>query len=211
MFEIEYKGANCVVINTKKSKLVIDPKLSLVGLKDLSTKGCVELLTEARFGTDNVDATLSIEGPGEYEIAGFDIKGVAAQRSLGDEKESFGSTLYRITVGDARVGLIVNIIDKLSEGQLEQLGIVDILIIPVGGGGYTLDPTGAANLVRQISPKVVIPVHYSDDALKYEVPQLDLSVFISELGVPIESMSKYTSKQFSSIADTLSIVELARS
>jgi len=211
MFEIEYKGANCVVISTKKSKLVVDPKISLVGLKDISTKDAVEIATEERFDTKNPEAMLSIESPGEYGIAGFDIRGVAARRHLDDDKSPLISTMYRIEIDDIRIGVIGNIFEKLSEDQLESLGVIDILIIPVGGGGYTLDSVGAASVVRAVNPKVVIPVHYFDDLIKYEVPQAELKDFISELGVPVETMPKYTSKQFLSVPETLSIVEVTRS
>jgi len=211
MFEIEYKGANCIVISTKKSKLIVDPKLSVVGLKDVSTKGAVEIATEERFDTKNPDAILSIECPGEYGISGFDIRGVPVRRHLDSEKEPLISTMYRVEVGDTRIGVIGNIFEKLSEEQLEGLGVIDILILPVGGGGYTLDPVGATNVVRMVDPKVVIPVHYADNLIKYEVPQAELKAFVSELGVPVETVSKYTSKQFLSAPETLSIVEVTRS
>jgi hypothetical protein len=60
MFEIEYKGANSVIISTKKSVAVLDPKLSLVGLKDVSTKDAVEVATEARFALNSENARLNI-------------------------------------------------------------------------------------------------------------------------------------------------------
>ena len=211
MFEVEYKGANCVVINTKKAKLIIDPKLSLVGLKDLSIKDAVELATEERFATNNADAILSIEGPGEYGVASFDIKGIPARRHIDNEAQGLLSTIYRIEIGELRVGVIGNISEKLSDEQLEELGLIDILIIPVGGGGYTLDVTGAASLVRMISPKIVIPTHYADRALKYEVPQDDLKLFITELGVPVETVAKYKLKQLPITQTTLSVIEVTRS
>lgn len=211
MFEIEYKGANCIVINTKKSRLVTDPKLSLVGLNDMTTKGSVELATEERFAVNNPDAILVIDSPGEYGVSDFDIKGVAAQRHLDDEKESMTSTMYRVEIGDSRIGIIGNIYEKLSDEQLEELGLLDILVIPVGGKGYTLDATGAAGLVRAINPKIVIPVHYADKSLKYEVPQNGLEQFVSELGVPVETVSKFKSKQAPVAGATLSIVEITRS
>ncbi|MEI7918568.1 MAG: MBL fold metallo-hydrolase [Candidatus Saccharibacteria bacterium] len=211
MFEIEYKGANCIIISTKKAKLVVDPKLSIVGLKDLSTKGAVELATEERFNTADSDAILSIESPGEYGVAGFDIRGIAARRHIDSETEGMLSTIYRVDVGDSRIGVIGNIDRKLSDEQLEELGVVDILIVPVGGGGYTLDATDAASLVRSIDPKVVIPVHYADKALKYEVPQDELSLFITELGVPVETVVKFKQKQAAATPATLSVVEITRS
>lgn len=211
MFEIEYKGANCIIISTKKSKLIVDPKLSIVGLKDVSTKDAVELATENRFFIDNPDANLSIEGPGEYGVAGFDIRGIPARRHIDTNSDPLISTMYRVEIGESRIGIIGNIDEKLSDEQLESLGLLDILVIPVGGGGYTLDATGAVSLVRMINPKIVIPVHYADGALKYEVPQDELSLFISELGVPVETVAKYKQKQLLTAIETLSVVEITRS
>ena len=211
MFEIEYKGANSIVIITKKAKLIVDPKLSVVGLKDISTKGAVELATESRFAVADPDATLLIEGPGEYGVADFDIRGIAARRHIDSENEGLMSTIYRVKIGDSRIGIIGNIDKKLSDEQLEGLGVVDILVMPVGGGGYTLDSADAASLVRMIDPKVVIPVHYADKALKYEVPQDELKLFITELGVPVETVAKYKPKQLAAVPTTLSVVEITRS
>ena len=211
MFEIEYKGANSIIISTKKAKLVVDPKLSIVGLKDVSIKGLVELATESRFIVNDSDAILSIEGPGEYGVAGFDIRGIPARRHIDSESEGLMSTIYRVEIGEARIGIIGNIDKTLSDEQLEELGVLDILIIPIGGGGYTLDATDAANLVRMIDPKVVIPVHYADKSLKYEVPQDELGLFTAELGVPVEMVAKYKLKQLPIVPATLSVVEIVRS
>jgi len=211
MFEIEYKGANSVIISTKKSKLVVDPKLSIVGLKDVPANGAVELATEQRFIVNNPDAKLIIDGPGEYGVSGFDILGVSARRHIDSENEGKLSTMYRVEVDEARIGIVGNIDEKLSDEQLEKLGVLDVLVIPVGGNGYTLDATSAASLVRLIAPKVVIPVHYADKQIKYEVPQGELSLFVSELGAPVEVMSKYKSKQAANLQAQLSIVELTRS
>lgn len=211
MFEIEYKGANSVIISSKKASVVIDPKLSLVGLKDVNVKDAVEIATEARFAVNSADAKLTIEGPGEYGIADFDITGVAAQRHLDTETDPKLSTIYRIEVGDIRAAVIGNVYEKLSEDQLEQIGVVDVLVIPVGGSGYTLDATGAATITRQIDPKIVIPVHYADPAIKYEVPQSDVETFTSELGVSVEEMPKLKLKNAAALPPALTVYKVARS
>lgn len=211
MFNIEYKGGNSVVISTKKSTLVVDPKLSVVGLKDLAVKGDIELATEARFAVKDPEALLRIDGPGEYEVSDFSIRGVAAQRHIDTEADEKLATNYKIDVGDIRIALIGNVAGKLDEDQLESLGIVDVVIIPVGGGGYTLDATSAATLVRQIDPKVVVPIHYADQALKYEVPQDSLSTFVAELGAPVETTPKYRLKSAAALPQSLTIVEVTRS
>ncbi len=211
MFDIEYKGGNGIVITTKKTTVVIDPKLSLVGLKDLSTKDAVEIATEARFAINKPDAKLIIEGPGEYEIGEFSIRGASAVRHIDTDADEPISTIYRIEIGDVRLALLGNIAAKLTEDQLEEIGVVDILVLPVGGGGYTLDGTSAATLARSIDPKVVIPVHYADNTLKYEVPQDGVEVFVKELGAPVEAVSKYKVKSASSIPQVLTVIELTRS
>ncbi|HUC96616.1 MAG TPA: MBL fold metallo-hydrolase [Candidatus Saccharimonadales bacterium] len=211
MFEIEYKGANCVVIGTKKVKIIADPKLSIVGLKDVLLKDSVELVTEHRFATNNPDSRLLVDGPGEYGVAEFDIVGIPARRHIDTENEGLLSTIYRLEVGETRVGVIGNIADKLSDEQLEQLGVLDILVIPVGGNGYTLDAVSASNIVKLISPKFVIPVHYADKQLNYEVPQGELDLFISELGAPVEETTKYKSKQLLASQVPLTILKINRS
>lgn len=211
MFDIEYKGANTVVISTKKSTLVADPKLSVAGGKDIVVKDAVELATEPRMAQNSKEARLHIEGPGEYEIGDFSIRGARAVRHIDTDKDEPISTVYRIEVGDTRLGLLGNITGSLTEDQLEEIGVVDILILPIGGGGLTPDATSAAHLVRQIDPKVVIPVHYADDALKYEMPQDTFETFVKELGAPVETVSKYKVKSATMLPPVLTIVQVTRS
>jgi L-ascorbate metabolism protein UlaG (beta-lactamase superfamily) len=211
MFDIEYKGGNGVVISTKKLNAVIDPKLSLVGLKDLPVKDALEIATEPRFASTSKDVQLAIEGPGDYELGPFSVKGIAATRHIDTVSDEKISTVYRIEVGEARIALLGNISPKLEEDQLEALGVVDILILPVGGGGYTLDATSAASLVRQIDAKVIIPIHYADSGLSYEVPQDTLETFTKELGATVETTSKYKVKSAATLPVALTVIEITRS
>jgi len=211
MFDLEYKGGNTVVFSTKKVSLTTDPKLSLVGLKDIKTKDEVELATESRFSVNNPEARIIIDSPGEYEVGDFTIHGVAATRHIDTPEQERLSTMYHVECGDVKVAVLGNIDGKLDDDQLEAIGVVDILIIPVGGGGYTLDATSAAALTRSIEPKAVIPVHYADATLKYEVPQDQLATFVSELGAPVEATAKYKIKSSASLPAVLTVIELTRS
>ena len=212
MFDIAYKGGNGVVIATKKTTVVVDPKLSVVGLKDASVKDAVELATEPRLAVNGSESTLSIEGPGDYEIGDFSIRGTSAIRHIDTENDEKIATIYRLEVGDVRIALLGNLAPTLTDEQLEALGVVDIAILPVGGGGLTLDATSAANLARQIDPKVIIPVHYAGAGLAYEMPQESLETFVKELGAPLEDAgSKYKVKGASSLPAVLTVVEITRS
>ena len=211
MFDIEYKGANCLVITTKGLTIVTDPRLSLVGLKDQPVKERLVVATEDRFVVDDDTAKLVINGPGEYEVGPAALIGRSVVRHIDAPDQGKLSTMYRMEIGDIRLAIVGNIAPNLSEDDLEALGVVDILIIPVGGTGYTLDATNATKLVRKIEPKVIIPVHYEDKGLNYEVPQEGLELFIKEMGVDVEKMLKYKVKAATSIPATMTIVELERS
>jgi L-ascorbate metabolism protein UlaG (beta-lactamase superfamily) len=210
MFDIDYKGGNTVIISTKKATLVFNPKLSLVGLKDIVMKDAVELSTEDRFAVKNDDAKLKISVPGEYGVGDVDIKVISARRHIDTEDQAPSSVIFKLSIGDSRIAVLGNVFSKLSDDQLEEIGLVDILIIPVGGSGYTLDAVSAAKLTAKIDPKVVIPIHYEDKDLKYEVPQESVDLFLKEINAPIEKVSKYKVKNGNVYPSSLTAVVLDR-
>ncbi len=212
MLEIEYKGGNSVLLRAKTNDLWIDPMSPRGGAVHMKKQPAVQLATEADFLTETAPGVLILEGPGEYEVGSFAIGGAPAYKHTDTEADGKRSTVYGIVAADDyRIAVVGNIQPKLSEEQLETLGIVDILIVPVGGGGYTLDAMNAAEIVKQVEPRVVIPVHYADGATEYEVPQESVDGFIKELGVPIEEFPKVKLKSASSLPQTLTIYKITRS
>lgn len=212
MFEIEYKGGNALVVTSKKNTLVVDPKRSVIGQSDLAIEGAIEVATEPRFALNNSSAKLCIEGPGEYEVGDIAIRGVRAWRHIDTEVDEPIDTIYRVEIGDVRIAIIGNIMPKVSEEQLEAIGVVDIAIIPVGGNGYTLDAENAAAIVRQIDPRAAIPVHYADSGIKYEVAQDEVERFVKELAAPVETVgAKYKLKSAATLPATLTTVIIERS
>lgn len=209
MFDIEYKGGNAVVIATKKIKIMIDPKLSELGLKDPTTKDAVVVATDPQLAIRSDDSLVTIDGPGEYEMSDVSIKAIAVDR-YDTPKGSKELTMYRIEIGDIRIAVLGNIAPELTENQLETLGMVDMVVLPVGAGG-TLSATQASQLVRTIDAKVVVPVHYADKALTYGEPQEGLDAFEKEFGGEIEQTPKYKVKSSASIPVVNTIIEISRS
>lgn len=205
--DIEYKGANCITITTKKATVVVDPKLSSVGLKDITPKNAVVIATQPDLLVSGDDAVV-IDRPGEYEVRDVSVVGAAAERMI-DHDKSLNATVYRVAIGDVRLAIIGHVAVPLSEEQLEALGVIDILVVPVGGSGYTLDSHQAIGVVRQVDPKVVIPTHYADKAISYEVPQMELEPFLKELSAPQhETLSKWKIK--GPLPEQLTVIELER-
>lgn len=182
--ELQYFGANGLKFTTKKSVIVVDPMSDIATLKVDLKKATAVLATQPTLRGSGTAETFLIDGPGEYEFEDYSVKGIAAQAHTAPSGDK-SATMYWINGQDLRVLVTGHIDAKLNEEQLEAIGIVDVVIIPVGGNGYTLDATGAASVVRAIEPKLVIPVHASDDGFNYEVPQDAIELFAKELGVPI--------------------------
>lgn len=205
--ELTYFGANCLRISTKKTQIVVDDNLEQLGLKSITKPTDITLKTldlipdhEARF---------KINMPGEYETAGVVVHGIAARAHI-DEEGKYSATIYTIEADGARVAVLGHIFPELSEDQLEQIGVVDIAVVPVGGHGYTMDGVGALNVVKELEPKLVIPTHYADSALKYEVPQAELSEALKGLGMEaLETLDKFKYKP-TETSDSTHLIVLKR-
>jgi L-ascorbate metabolism protein UlaG (beta-lactamase superfamily) len=212
MFDIECKGGNDVVINTKKSAIVIDPNVTMLGLKQFKISGMIEAITEKDFLVK--DDNVVIEGAGEYEVGGLLIYGTAVKRYIDDDKDPHrAGTIYKIVCDGLTIAIIGNANSKTDFGKVLADGnnTIDVLIIPVGGGGYTIDYKDAAKIVKELEPKVVIPVHYKEDGINYEVPQDSVDLFIKELSVDVEDAgSKFKIKSAESLPASLTVVKISK-
>lgn len=183
--DIQYYGANCIRISTKKASVIVDDNLKSLGLAAESKKDEVAIKTFAGIDSPK-DAKIVIDAPGEYEVSGVSIKGIAARAHM-DEPKQKTATMYKLDVNDIRVVVTGHIFADLSDDQLESLGTVDVLIIPVGNAGYTLDAIGASKVIRKIEPKLVIPTHYGEKGINYEVPQQSLDEALKELPFEVKA------------------------
>lgn len=206
MMEFEYKGVNCVTISSKQATIVVDGKISPNGLKNIVMKDEIEVVTQPLFATN--ECRVRIDMPGEYEVSGISVAGMPATRML-DHDDSKQATMYRLAFPGLSVAIFGHVAMPLSDDQLEALGMIDVLVVPVGGNGYTLDSHLAVEVVAKIGPKVVIPTHYADNDVTYEVPQDGLDTFVKELGAAHEVVSKWKVKN-GALPEVLTVIEITR-
>ncbi len=205
--EFQYFGGNCISITMKKSTLVIDDNLNELGLKTVTKSENVALFTQ--LPNNAPESRLKITDPGEYEVSDVSIFGIRS-RSHMDEVSAQSATIYKIQFDDLRVAIIGHIHPDLSEDQLEEIGIVDLLIIPVGGNGYTLDAVGAMQVIKKIGPKIVIPTHYEDSKINYPVPQQPLSEALKVFSVDAsDPIAKFKPKPID-FSDNMQVIVLER-
>lgn len=205
--DLQFHGANCVSLTHRGTRIVIDDNLADLGAKGIVKPDDVALYTGPHSGAPV--GRLSLDSPGEYEVSDTSVIGIPARAHVDESGKN--ATMFKLIVGDQSVLITGHIYPDLSENQLEAIGIVDLLIVPVGGNGYTTDPVGALKLIKAIEPKLIIPTHYADKALKFPVPQQELSAALKELAMePKETVSKLKLKP-SELTDTTQLIILEKS
>jgi L-ascorbate metabolism protein UlaG (beta-lactamase superfamily) len=152
-----------------------------------------------------------VDGPGEYEIANVLINGVRTARRLGrraghvaePEPEATDAdgegddvpkavdtsaydyqlnTAYVMAIDDIRICHLGDLAGKLTTEQIEEMGSINVLMVPIGGGEATIGPNQAVEVVSQIEPNIVIPMHYRIEGTKSDKLE-PLDRFIREMGV----------------------------
>ncbi len=206
--ELQFYGANCVRFSGKKANVVIDDNLAEVGLKSATKAGDVALFTSPHKDPKQ-EVKLTIDIPGEYEVSNISLQGVSARAHM-DEEGQKTAVIYRLVVDDVRVAVVGHIYPDLSDEQLEAIGTVDILVIPVGGNGYTLDPIGALKVIKKIEPKVIIPTHYADKDVKYEVPQQPLEEALKAFSLEVKETAPKLKLKASELTELTQLIVLER-
>lgn len=122
----------------------------------------------------------TIKSPGEYEASGVLITGLQTYHD--NEKGSLRgkNTAYVIDVDDVMICHVGDLGHVLTAEQTKDIETVDVLLVPVGGLS-TIDAVQAAQVVRHLEPKIVIPMHYKTDVIKRELETVDR--FLKEMGV----------------------------
>lgn len=207
--DIQFYGANCVTLSVPGIRAVVDDNLSELGSKSITKNGDIVLFTGPKSDV-KVESKLTIAGPGEYEIADFSIQGIPV-RAHTDEDKLHTGTMYKLTSKDINVLVLGHVYPDLSDGELERIGMIDVLIAPVGGNGFTLDPVGALGIIKKIEPKLVIPTHFADKALNYPIPQQDLDDALKTLGMEVKETTQKIRVKLADLSDTTQLIILDKS
>ena len=173
--EIVGLGHSCVMIKTTESTLITDPFPDSIGIRMPELKSDVVTISNSHPNHSFIDSKSQydhvIDGPGEYEIAGFYITGIGTSLNSNDEDNHI-NTIYSIRTEGVTISHLGDISQKLSPAQAQDLNQTDVLIVPAGGV-CTLEIPRMAELVNRISPRIIIPVHYKTEGTKIELDPLD--------------------------------------
>ncbi len=211
---ISWHGLSCFEINTKtpdgEATLIVDPYQNETGLRFPRTL-TADVIAVSHDDTD-ANNVLGVQGkpfvitiPGEYEVRGVFVYATAAPLKS-DEKKSH--MIFRIEHEGIVIAHLGAIDRPLTDGELQSLNNVDILMIPVGGG-RVLSAKDAAEVIGQIEPRVVIPMTHMVEGVKEKLGTVD--AFCKELGVcRREEATKYKVSRRDLPEDDMLIMTLSR-
>jgi len=201
---INWYGQSCFQISSNQGKInhlstLIDPFEESIGLQlPRKLEADVVLITHNHLDHNNVKAVSGqpfiASGPGEYDVKGIFIQGIPAFHDNVQGKERGRTTIYTIEAEEIKLCHLGDLGQKeLTAEQLDKIGDVDILMIPIGGF-FTINAQEAVKIMAQIEPKIIIPMHYKIPNLNIKLDGLDK--FLKIVGVKkIEPLSKLFIKE----------------
>ncbi|MFA5629309.1 MAG: MBL fold metallo-hydrolase [Dehalococcoidales bacterium] len=181
--DINWLGHSCFKIKGKQATVITDPFSAGIGYTLGKQSADIVTVSHNHPGHSNVSAINGdpyvITGPGEYEISDVLVIGLPSYHDNEHGSLRGKNTVYLIEIDDVSICHLGDLGYPLTEDQLEELGTVDILMLPVGGVS-TINAAAAASVVRQIEPKIVIPMHYGTPLLNRELDPIEK--FLKEIG-----------------------------
>lgn len=189
--QIQFLGLSCFKITSKEATVFIDPYGKESGFAQPRGNADIVLLSEKTNPTYTGNSSLSgepfiIDSPGEYDFKNVTIAGLPIKHN------DRYINIWLLEVEGIKILDLTHISNfTLNEDELDSLGQIDILLIPVGSG-TVLDSTQAAKITNQISPAVAIPSHYQTEGVKLKLYTADS--YLKELGNKPETLDKLIAK-----------------
>lgn len=184
IMEISWLGHSCFRIRGKQACVVTDPVSPGKGYSLGKLSANIVTVSHNHNG-HNYTARFSdnphvLYRPGEYEVSSVLIIGLTSFHDTSRGSERGKNTIFVFETEEMSICHLGDLGYSLTASQIEEIGKVDILMIPVGGGS-TINATAASSIVRQIDPKIVLPMHYKTSLFQDTLDPIE--VFLKEMGV----------------------------
>ena len=188
--DITWYGLSCFRIRESGAIVVCDPYDKSMGVTLPKLRADIVTVSHDRPGHGDVERITGtpkvLRGPGEYEVQNVFITGATTYHRRRSQEPPERNVVFFFDFGDLTIGHLGDLGEVPSQAEIEELnlGEVDVLMVPVGGG-QTLDPTRAVDVIGMLEPRLVIPMHYRQPELAVDwIQELEpVDRFLKELGV----------------------------
>lgn len=166
--EITYLGHSSFKLKGKNGTVITDPYDDKIGFSMPTVSA--DIVTSSHQHHDH-NAVQKVNGtarrkqpfvvsfPGEYEVEGISVFGLTSYHDEEKGAKRGLNTIFTIFIDEITVCHLGDLGHELTASQIEEIGSVDVLLCPVGGG-FTIDPKTAVKVIYQLEPSYVIPMHY---------------------------------------------------
>ncbi|GAI31494.1 unnamed protein product [marine sediment metagenome] len=182
--DITWLGHSCFRIKGSHATVITDPYPPDLGYSLGKPTAHIVTVSHQHPGHSYVQGVSGgpklITGPGEYEIRGVLVIGVATFHDADRGRKRGRNTVYIMEVDEVSVCHLGDLGHVLTIEQVEEINNVDVLLLPVGGMS-TINAPMAAEVVRRLEPKVVVPMHYKTQAVSRQLESVER--FLREIGV----------------------------
>ncbi len=200
--EITYLGHASFKLKGKSGTVITDPYEKMVGFSFPSTTADIVTVSHAHPDHNNAEAIkpagtrekpFIINASGEYEVSGISIFGYPSFHDEADGKERGSNIVYTIVIDGVTIVHLGDLGHELSDSFIEKLGNVDVLLCPVGGH-YTINSKVAVNLIQEVEPSYIIPMHFKTDGHDEKTFGMleTLADFQKAFGVTVEPVKSLT-------------------
>lgn len=174
---IKWLGHSCFKISSKDGvRIVTDPFDDNLGYRIPSVETDIVTVSHGHYDHNFVDCLNGdfevIDKVGDFNVKGIHIRGIHTFHDDEEGAKRGVNIVYTFDVDDIKVCHLGDLGHRLTPSQLEMIGDVDVLLIPVGGV-YTIDAVQAVEVIKQLKPAVVIPMHYKTKALRINVEPVE--------------------------------------
>lgn len=172
--KIEWLGHACFLVTTAQgTRIVTDPFDEKVGYSLPQVNADIVTISHHHFDHDAVHVLPGqpqiIEGTGNQQAIDILFHGIASFHDQEQGAKRGPNTIFTFELEGIRLAHLGDLGHLLGEEQLKKLGRIDVLFIPVGGF-YTIDANEARQVVEQIKPRLVLPMHYKyDDSIQLPI------------------------------------------
>jgi len=181
--ELFWLGHSCFRLRGREATVITDPPARASGYN--IGKATADLVTVSNShpnhgAVDELEGTPTVlDGPGEYEVKGIFVTGLRTIPSK-EAVRNPRNTAYVMVIDDITVCHLGDLASVLGPDQIQLMRDVDVLLVPIGGH-CTIGPAEAVEVINQVEPKLVVPMHYATDISTVELEELDR--FLREMGM----------------------------
>lgn len=184
--DINWLGLSCFRIRGSQAVIITDPFPPESGYTLGKQTADIVTISHAHVSHSYVQGVSGpprvVKGPGEYEISGVLVLGLTTYHDAVKGQSRGKNIIYVFEVDGVTICHLGDIGHVIDDKSLEDMGKVDILMLPVGGV-TTITAAMAAETIRKIEPKIVLPMHYKTPGSKLELDPVD--AFLKEMAQPV--------------------------